>query len=259
MKTICLSVLALAALVISGCMQSKTEVFLKKDGSGTITTTEVVSASAMQMMQGMGEGADGPAGQLASLINIDEDELKAGVGKYGDDVEFVSAEAITLENGSKGRKVVYAFKDVNKLKLSPNAGNMNAETEEGEPTVAFHYEKGKLTMNFPQNPEKDEEEMQSIAELQQVPPQMKLMFNDMLVEIVLKVEGKVSETNALFPLPEKDGIVIVSMDVGKLVSNAEAIKDFSATKPSDRKAMQEVMKKYDFIKVENQEEVTVKF
>ncbi len=128
--------------VSAGCIESTTLVYVKKDGSGTVTQVTYMGKAMQEMMQqmmagmagamaqGMAEGMDGVEGATVKVtppdmgkmempdIPIDEAKLRAKAKDLGEDVEFVSAKKVQKEDGSKGVKVVYAFSDISKLKLS---------------------------------------------------------------------------------------------------------------------------------------------
>ena len=112
---------------------------------------------------------------------------------------------------------------------------------------------------YAENKANDQKEMARMQQMKQIPPQMKEMLKDMFISVILKTEKKISSTNAYYQLPGKDGIVLTEIAFGKLINDGAAIDEFSKTPPSDRAKTHEAMKKYPYMKYENQDEITVKF
>ncbi len=246
-----------ALLFLTGCLESTTVIHLNRDGSGTITTTEIVSNYARDIIQGMGTQKGELAESVLALTKIDVKELKQAAGDFGEGVDFVSAKKVETPDGSLGKQVVYHFNDINKVTFDQRTDGRSGE--ETSQAITFRYTPGQLQILIPQDPANDVESMQKVEQLQQVPPQMRNIVKGMRIQIQLTVEGRLRSTNALFPLLEQNGIHLVDIDVEKLMSSQPALVKFSGTRPSDRKAMQELMKQFPFVHLENQENVTVQF
>ena len=115
----------LVAIGLSGCLQDEKVVKVNADGSGTLEETFLLGKQAVaqikQMTEGFGalakglnKGANGDAS--GGFKVLDEDKLREAAGKLGDGVKFVSARPLSTEEG-EGYAVIYAFRDINKLKL----------------------------------------------------------------------------------------------------------------------------------------------
>lgn len=246
-----------ALLLLSGCLDSTTVVQLNRDGSGTITTTEIVSAYARNLIEGMGTQKGKVAESILAFTEVDVEELKRNAQTYGDGVVFVAAKKIETSDGGLGKEVIYRFADINKVTFEQRTdGNTGDEASQ---QITFRYVPGNLQILIPQDPDSDIETMQKFEQLQQLPPQMRNLVKGMHIRIQLTVDGRLRSTNALFPLPENNGVQLVDIDAEKLMLSQPALIKFSGTRPSDRKAMQEVMKQYPFVRMENQEKVTVQF
>lgn len=154
---------ALAAAVLSGCIQSSTLIKMKPDGSGTIEQTMTMSAEAISQLTALSAMSDDKdkdkkkAGGLDDLFS--DADARTAASKLGEGVTFVSSQKIdTAER--KGMKAVYAFTDIRKLKVdevsmpgggaASGAGSMAPK----DPPMTFSFQQlpsgnGLLTINQP--------------------------------------------------------------------------------------------------------------
>ncbi|HCE45686.1 MAG TPA: hypothetical protein DET40_19255 [Lentisphaeria bacterium] len=109
------------ALLLSGCIKSKTVIKVKKDGSGDIVVTNIFSKECVAMfdmqmksIKEAGGGADGNPGMKDPFY--DEEKIKKDAKKYGADVQFVKAVKYD-KDGCRGFVAQYSFPDVNKVRL----------------------------------------------------------------------------------------------------------------------------------------------
>lgn len=115
-----------AAVATTGCLSIDSNVKVKPDGTGTIEQTMLVNSSAMGMMSMMGgESGDKSKAPTAETM-FSADKLKADAAKLGEGVTFVSSTPVT-QGEMKGVKVIYAFTDFNKLKISTSPPDMESE------------------------------------------------------------------------------------------------------------------------------------
>lgn len=245
----------LPTLLLSGCVESSTVVHLNRDGTGTIVTAEIVSAVARDVIKELRTGTNGPAAELMKLTVVNMDEIKQEARKFGEGITVVSARQIETSNGGLGREITYKFADINRLTFDQDSAEKTGEEE----PIRFRYTPGKLQVLIPQDEGNDGNAMEKVAELNELPPRMRSLLHGMTIRIDLTFETDIKSTNSLYPLPEQKGITLVDLDLGKLANSPEAIKKFSSTRPSDRRAMQELMKSFPFIRMENQETVTIEF
>lgn len=132
-----LSCLLLIILSLAGCLQVDSVVKVNSDGSGTLEEKVLMSNDLVQQMEAMmgqmmkGLLGNGGGGQLEKQENkmskqlfdvFDEEKLRKRVSDYGQGVTFVSSEKITNERFN-GYKAIYAFNDVNELRINQNPGD----------------------------------------------------------------------------------------------------------------------------------------
>jgi hypothetical protein len=287
-----LALLAVAASVTAGCMDVTTDVFVRKDGSGTITETAYFSPMLMQMTQemaqGMGEGSEG-------LPLFDPESLEEKAPVMGEGVSFVSSEEIAHEDGRKGYRVVYAFQDVSRLRLrgtpdSPagppgmpapgmgvpgmtGTGGAPAPAEE-EPPITFAFAPGStptLSVHLPR-PEPPAEEPgpdESGPGPGGSPPEADEMLNEEMLKMVfggfrvlmrIQVEGTIKETNATYVNEDRNGVTLVRMDLGQLLEDPEQLARLqSVGQVTDMETAKQVLEDFPGIEFETETEVTLKF
>ena len=136
------------SLFLTGCLQVSTTVNLNKDGSGTIEEIFVMKTEVINMMKEFAMAFDSAKTEEFNMFN--EKELIDKAINYGEGVEYVSGEKITMDN-YEGFKAIYSFKDLNKLKLNPSPedkipyGAELGEVEKeksAEDLLKFNFKKG---------------------------------------------------------------------------------------------------------------------
>ena len=139
-----LAFLVIAAIGCSGCFQMSTILKVGGDGRGTIEhrmllTTQAIAQLKQLAMLGGGNGR--PVDPLS------EQQAREMASIIGEGVTFVSSNPITTPAG-QGRESIYAFTDVNQLKIStqpPPPGGITVRssglsTEGGTITFALTHE-----------------------------------------------------------------------------------------------------------------------
>ncbi|MDX1921169.1 MAG: hypothetical protein SFU25_10610, partial [Candidatus Caenarcaniphilales bacterium] len=167
---------------------------------------------------------------------------------FGEGVKFVSAEG---QGNGFDTKEIFSFKDINKIKVAPFA---NSEKDLKNPlTFSFQNQKGlrKLVINKPldksleksdENPELKQGEKQESKEVkpeektentkvepepknkEMTPEQIQMLksfFDGMKVNLVVKVDGEIKDTNATFVEHDKSQVVLMDADFGKLIGNPD--------------------------------------
>ena len=105
-------------IILSGCIQIETTLFVKKDGSGTINERVVMSKTFVNMLKEFAQSfQDSTSTEEFTLFK--DDKIKDDAKNYGADVSYVSHNFISEENW-EGYTAVYAFNDVSKIKLTPD-------------------------------------------------------------------------------------------------------------------------------------------
>lgn len=259
---------ALWAYVLSGCIQVETVVVVAPDGSGTVEITQRVGPETIKMMKEMAQSFGGGGEQNDEMFK--EEEMKEAAADMGEGVAFVSSTKVA-EDGFEGRKGIYSFTDLNKLRLESKPsgpGDKNRDAEE----LSFRFEKqaggnARVTVLIPQkeaagadsgeatHPEdaKQAEKEPTAAEMAQA----KKMLQGLRFGVAVRVDGTLVKTNS----PHVDGntVTIFEMDFGAVVENAEKLKELQKKEPETLEAMQAILQGIPGIKLPPGPEVTVEF
>jgi len=275
---------SLAALfTLPGCLQNEVTVHVQSDGSGTVVEETVLGAQMSAMLGGMG-GMMGPDGQAAKNP-VDEmaskEKAKEKAAEMGEGVTVEKIEKID-EDGRKGVRITYAFKDINKLKLSLNSGakamegmgdNMPGkeaakdEKGEGDP-VRFKLDGGKLTILMPQpdeaakakKPEGADEAAKKVGEEMKRDPQaeamMKAVFAEMKMAVRVVVEPGIKKTDATYV----DGktITLMEMNFGEIMQNEKGMAVLDKLQGKSPEEVAELLKGMKGVKLVTQEKIKVK-
>ena len=114
-----------AALGLTGCLQQEKLIKLKTDGSGTVEETLVMSkatiAQMKQMTEGFGALAQGKKEARRRSRSWTKRNCARPPSSMGEGVTFVSAKPMNTPTG-EGFTAIYAFTDINKLKIDQNPG-----------------------------------------------------------------------------------------------------------------------------------------
>jgi len=257
MRTMLLAFVAVAALGMSGCLQSQTLVKIKADGSGTIELTRVMSKEMLEQMKQM-EKEMNPGAAPKELFPKAEAEAMAP--KLGDGVTFVSAEPVKNEFG-EGLKAIYAFTDITKVQISETPDPKHAD--KAEPKYSFKFEKGetaKLTVIAPPKPaapaadpaapKKEDPKPEELA-------MMKATLKGMRMSFVVEVEGKLVKTSSAHS--EGNQVTYMDIDFGALIEDEAQLKKLNAINPEDKAAMMALFKDIKGMKVNMDPEITIEF
>jgi hypothetical protein len=285
-------------------MQVDTLIKVKPDGSGVIEETFLMNKAFVQQMKAMmeemakqmqqqmeqqadqqvseGEKEGEPQQEKESQKEpepfdmFNEEELKERAGELGEGVTYLSGSKIVTDD-YEGYKAIYAFKDIQKIRINQNPGEKVPSSPQQEGTdsetkkeyITFIYTKGKpaeLLIKLPA--QKPKEESEDVPEDKPSEPtddpnaeammaQTKQLFEGMKIAVAVEVEGTIVKTNAT----HRDGskITLMELDFGKLIEMADKFKEFSLAKPETLEETKQFMKDIPGIKVELNEEIKIRF
>lgn len=230
-----MSIAALSTL-LTGCINSATLIRLKPDGSGTIEQSTLVNTQAFRGALG---GLDAQGGRPAGPV-INEADIKRQAERMGG-VKYVSSEPINGPNGFEGTKTIYAFDDINQVRVDqdPNMSGSTSGTFGTPPSVknpvlfalAKNGGTSTLTVTFPDqaktvpagaDPAQGGPDMSN----PQMMAMMKNLFDGFKVAIALEVDGSIVKTNADYV--SGNHITLLEMDLGKLLQDQEKLKQLQS-------------------------------
>lgn len=265
-----LFLIAASAAFISGCIQLQTKITVKKDGSGTLEETVLMSKEMINMMNQfiMGFADDSSKGEEFNLYN--EEDLKNRTSELGEGVTFISGTEIK-DKENEGYKVVYSFSDLNKLRIDENpdsripddAGNVVTEDKE---YITFNFKSGDISeviIKMPLKPEETKEEedreietpQDSLAEADI--SRMKFFLKDFSISLTVDIEGEIVETNSDYH--QGSEITLFNVNFGELIDNTQKLEELKKINPDNIMELKEIMKDIPGIKIETSDPVVIKF
>jgi hypothetical protein len=258
-------------LVLCSCLEVKQNIVVNSDGSGKIIETVMMSKAMLKELNNIFAGLGSDKGKKSEKIDIyDKKKLEADAAQYGPDVKYVSSKKLSTKT-KEGYEVVYAFDDINKLKINQNPGDKGPKTSKDEKSdakvenITFKFEKGDpatLVVSLPPPIKAPKEKKQKAAKKDKEAEkkeidEMRLMFKDMYIGITVEPAGEIVETDATY----RDGnkITLLEIDFSKLVENEKEFEKFAKKEPETVEETKELLKNLPGFKVELNKKVVVKF
>jgi hypothetical protein len=185
--------------------------------------------------------------------------------QYGPGVKFVSATPVKTET-MIGYKAIYAFKDINNLRINQNPKNKTGMPDDSqdksrkkEEIIRFKLVKGPistLTVTMPEKTKDDkaaddvkQDKRQNKDEMDPNSAEiMKMFFKDMSMKLVLDIDGTIIDTNATYR--DKSRLTLFDMHFGKIIENVEVFEKLNATQPKTIAEMKELVKGMEGLKIE---------
>jgi hypothetical protein len=248
------------AAVCSSCLRSTTVISVKADGSGTVVQETGLSPQALAMVKTMaGSGTD--AKMPADLFG--EDQAKQAADLMG--VTFVSGEPIKTAE-LEGYRARFAFNDVRQIRMKMNQAptkGLTGSSAAAEPPFRFDFERrgasSQLTITVPEsnagsNPMAKMPGMGGTSnpeQNQQAMAMMKLMLQNLFVDVSLDVDGRIVNTNA--PHVQGSRVTLLQIDFNQLLADEAAFRKLQSA--TDIKALAGV----PGLKVLTSPKVTVEF
>lgn len=263
----------LLATLLVGCLQVDTKVNLNKDGSGTIEETVVMKNAVIQMFKEFAVMFDSTKTEEFQMFK--EDELKTKAINYGEGVEYVSGEKFSIE-GYEGYKVVYSFKDINKIKLSsspddkvPFGDDMGTEVKEEKAVddyLKFNFTKGNpstLVIDFPKPQAETDSVVENTEAIQDsafnddMTGKLTEMFDGLKMKLVINFNDDIDETDASFV--DNNQVTVMQVDFSEILKHKDVIDKLEKSKPETMEQFHELVGDLEGIKVEFKDKITIKF
>ena len=257
--------------VLAGCLQVETNIQVNKDGSGTINEKVLFSKTFVNMIKEFAQSFDDSTSTDSEGFSIfKEEEIKADAKDYGEDVKYVSHKLISDEKW-EGYQAIYSFDDISKVKITPDPDSKVAIGDEGseippeEDYYFFKFVKGdtpELIIDRPEiqlSSETGEENATEESEQngEEMGEEFLKMMEGMSISVAVEVDGKIINTNANYA--EGSKVTLFEMDLGEMMKNKEAFKEFKNKEPKNIDEMKEYLEKFPGMKIEVEKPVSIKF
>lgn len=262
------AVFMLFALFLSGCLQIETNIYVNKDGSGTIEETVMFKDEVIDMMKQFIMAID--TTQTEELNLFKDDELIAKATKYGEGVSYLSSEKLKSD-GFQGVKARYAFTDITKLNLNlisddaiPSLGEEESAPKENE-MIKFVLDKSsshtRLKIFLPSMKEDsvDEELNQEVNDstFNDEFEKAKEMFTDMKMSLKIIPSDQIKKTDADFV--QDNRVTLIEMNMNALINKPELFKELSGNKVISLDDFRKLIKDVEGFKVESKNQIQITF
>lgn len=259
-KVLHLLSLIMAVFLLSSCLSSGIDIVVNKDGSGELVQTFNVQKEYIAFMNLGEQGISDPN-------MIDREALTALASQMGEGVTLSKVEPLSETSVYAGYKAYFNFTDISKIQTSPMPMTTPGEEIDSSDWISFEFKKGstaKLTIISPQ--EEDEMDMDMNEEYldseslemedDSMIDQLKQIYKTMHFWLKIKVNGNISNTNALYS--EGSEISIIDMNFEKVVENDDLFKHMTSGENPDLEEVRDQLEKIG-VKVDDQEKIEVSF
>lgn len=253
-----------AVLGSGGCFQMGTVVHVKGDASGTIEQRLVFSQAALSQLKQFAMLGGGKA-----FDPVSEEQARADATKLGPGVTFVSSTEVKDEAG-QGRESVYAFADINQLRVNQQPGapggvSVRAEgLDSSGPAITFkltHLPNGNALMtiavpqpNLPTGGMSSQPGASNVPSPEQIAT-LRDMFGGAHVTIVVEPVGALVKTSSAFVDGQRVTLLDVNLD--RLLTDDTLLPRMQAAKTADD--MKAILKDAPGLKISLEREITIEF
>ena len=255
--------------LLTGCLQVETNVTVEKDGSGIISERVLFSKTFIAMVKDFIEAFQDSA-STEEFSMFDESKIKTDALSFGEGVEYVSHEIIK-DDGWEGYQATYEFKDITKVKLTPDPESKvdldNSETPAApEDYYFFSFVKGEVAELIIDRPElefeggtadEDTDSTQIAENDDEGAEEFIKLMEGMKIEVSVEVEGEIVNTNASYVQGSK--VMLFQMDLSEMMKNKEAFKDFKKNEPQNIDELKLYIEKLQGLKIQVEKPVIIKF
>ncbi len=275
----------LPVLVFTGCVEQSVVIKVKKDGSGIVHERSYTNDTMGQMFAGGLGGEEGEVEVESSTDIPTEDEFKEIASRMGEGVTFKKSQEGKNRSGWSGYEVIYAFTDINKLRVDMNDfapetdGTAEEPAAEEEPEIITFEMAGKTLKIITPDPASglgggDSENGESgiaggaddpFAGMDPSDPQSAMAFQmmggmatGMRMGLFVMPDDPIVSTNA----KHQNGnmITLFMMEMGSIFKNPENMAKMQKMQAEkDRDALQEVADGIDGMTVDLQSPILIEF
>ncbi|MDP2318315.1 MAG: hypothetical protein Q8O42_03115 [Acidobacteriota bacterium] len=220
-----------AAVALTGCINSTTLIKVNADGSGTVEQTTLMNMAAIKSMM------PGAEKQMGGAV-VNKADLERTAARMGKGVRLVSADPAKGANGWEGSKAIFGFDDINQVQVStgPSMSGGTSDRMGSEPTsqdpVRFTLSRAggtsTLTIAFVDKPagDKPDNGANPMGDMDLTNPMMmgmlKSMFGGFKLNIDLEVAGAIVKTNAEYVTGSR--LTLLEMDLDSLLADEAKLK-----------------------------------
>jgi len=257
MRFVRLTSLLLGTIASAGCFQMTTVLKVNADGRGTIEHRMLLTTQALAQLRQFAAFGGGQ-----SFDPLSEKQARDMASVIGPGVTFVSSTPISTAAG-QGRESIYAFDDVNQLKVStqpPPPGGVTVKTPglstQGE-TVTFsltHETNGNAVLHI-NVPEPNWFDALGSGKASNQMSTIKAMLAGAHILLAVEPEGAVARTSS--PYADGQRVTLLEVDLDQVLKDETLLARLqAATTPEELKA---IVKDAAGLKINFDREITIEF
>jgi len=270
MRIFKLLILLFIPIIFSGCIKVDTKVNVNKDGSGTIEETVLMSSAVIEMMTQFMSSFQDSTGTQEEFSLFKEDELKNKASELGKNVKYISGEEIK-KDGWEGYKAIYAFDDLNTIRMEPDpdekvpTGTEGGEENKEEEYYSFKFIPGDVAEVIIDRPDIEEDmeteeettEEQTESGNEGMNDQFIKMMDGMSINIAIEFDGQIVESNATYVNGSE--VTLLGIEFSEILKNKESLEKLKKHPPKNLDDMKELVENVPGMKLELKKPITVKF
>ncbi len=221
-KTVCrerlyLLLFSILACILTGCIQADAQIVLNNDGSGKIIITELITQKGIDQIKQLSANGSIPRIDVASYFkDANKDDTTAELSRISYGISCDSVNTFIPEAGGLGRKSVFGFNDINKVRLFSGSNPDNSYLQ-----AVFSGTELTITANI--NSAEREKLLKILRTLGSLPDTIRSAFSGMRVTVKLSTPREIKATTASFPDADNRGITFLDIDIGKLIATPVTI------------------------------------
>lgn len=271
MKRILLTAFIPILMFFTGCIEIFTTIKLQPDGSGIIEKKVMMRNETIAFISTFLSNRLDSTSKAFDIF--DEDKFRLDAADMGKGVTYISGKKQVSEN-KQGYYIIYSFKDISNLIVEQNPGRLFAnpsidqmeDSSKREESISFKFTKNNpstllIIMPSEKLQEESKEKITSAIDTIQFDNEMegnlKQMLSDMKMSFVVDVQKQIKQTNAAYI--EGSKVTIAEINFGKLVDNPNNYKKFLQLKDKTFRQAKEFLNDIPGIKIELNNQVSVKF
>ncbi len=224
-----------AAALAAGCIESRTVVTVKNDGSGRIVVEEYMSPQLTAMMDQFKDtiapGATNKPATAADPLAMFADQIEKKNREFGGKARLEKREPAANAAGWKGFRLTYAFDDVRQV-LLPLGTSAEGDEEKPSDRMKVEFTPGRKAV-LRLVPAADVDQPSGVSAAPASPPpeanpqmaaMMAPMFAGMRVSLAIAVDGRITRNDGGYVASDGKSVTLLDVPVDKLLGHAEAMK-----------------------------------
>ena len=261
MRTVALTLVVAASVAVGACFQSATLITVNGDGSGTIEQRLLFTGAALAQMRGLASlGGSGKA-----FDPISEEQARQTAASLGPNVRYVSSAPIATGD-ALGRTIVYAFADINQLRLNeqpPAPGGVTIRskqlnTEQNIRFVLAPQPDGHVLLRIllpqPPAPAKGGAPAPSRPSPEEIAT-MKETFAGARLSIAVKPSGDIVKTSS--PWVENGNVTLIDLQFDQLAADEAALARLPGVRSLEEAKI--ALRGVPGVKINTDREITIEF